>query len=65
MVLRPLRPFSLTVQAYLTHLHDAGFTGAPRPDQTLRLTPDGRWHTTAPADESAEFPQAGIVSHPR
>jgi hypothetical protein len=30
-VRRPLRPFSLTVQAYLAHLHDAGFTGAPLP----------------------------------
>src|SRR5271169_497310 len=28
---RPLRPFSLTVQAYLAHLRDAGFTGAPLP----------------------------------
>ena len=28
---RPLRPFSLTVQAYLAHLLDAGFTGAPLP----------------------------------
>jgi hypothetical protein len=30
-VRRPLRPFSLTVQAYLAHLHEAGFTGAPLP----------------------------------
>jgi aminoglycoside phosphotransferase (APT) family kinase protein len=30
-VRRPLRPFSLTVQAYLAHLRDAGFTGAPLP----------------------------------
>ena len=30
-VRRPLRPFSLTVQAYLTHLRDVGFTGAPLP----------------------------------
>ena len=30
-VRRPLRPFSLTVQAYLAHLPDAGFTGAPLP----------------------------------
>jgi hypothetical protein len=30
-VRRPLRPFSLTVQAYLAHLHGAGFTGAPLP----------------------------------
>ena len=30
-VRRPLRPFSLTVQAYLAHLRDAGFGGAPRP----------------------------------
>jgi aminoglycoside phosphotransferase (APT) family kinase protein len=30
-VRRPLRPFSLTVQAYLAHLRNAGFTGAPLP----------------------------------
>ena len=30
-VRRPLSPFSLTVQAYLAHLRDAGFTGAPLP----------------------------------
>jgi hypothetical protein len=30
-VRRPLRPFSLTVQAYLAHLRDAGFTGSPLP----------------------------------
>ena len=30
-VRRPVRPFSLTVQAYLAHLHDAGFPGAPVP----------------------------------
>jgi hypothetical protein len=30
-VRRPLRPFGLTVQAYLAHLRDAGFTGAPLP----------------------------------
>jgi hypothetical protein len=30
-VLRPLRPFSLTVQEYLAHLRDVGFAGAPLP----------------------------------
>jgi hypothetical protein len=30
-VRRPLRPFSLTVQAYLAHLRDAGFAAAPLP----------------------------------
>jgi hypothetical protein len=30
-VRRPLRPFSLTVQAYLAHLRDARFAGAPLP----------------------------------
>jgi hypothetical protein len=25
----PVRPFTTTVQAYLAHLHAAGFTGAP------------------------------------
>jgi aminoglycoside phosphotransferase (APT) family kinase protein len=30
-VRRPVRPFSMTIQAYLAHLHQAGFTGAPEP----------------------------------
>ncbi|MDP9846834.1 phosphotransferase enzyme family protein [Streptosporangium lutulentum] len=30
-VRRPVRPFTLTVQAYLAHLRDEGFTGAPVP----------------------------------
>lgn len=30
-VRRPVRPFTATVQAYLAHLHEAGFTGAPVP----------------------------------
>jgi hypothetical protein len=30
-VRRPLRPFSLTVQAYLAHLREAGFAAAPLP----------------------------------
>lgn len=30
-VRRPMRPFSLTVQAYLAHLRNARFTGAPLP----------------------------------
>jgi aminoglycoside phosphotransferase (APT) family kinase protein len=30
-VRRPVRPFTATVQAYLSHLHAAGFTGAPVP----------------------------------
>jgi aminoglycoside phosphotransferase (APT) family kinase protein len=30
-VRRPARPFTATVQAYLAHLHSAGFTGAPVP----------------------------------
>jgi hypothetical protein len=30
-VRRPLRPFSLTVHAYLAHLRDVGFTGVPLP----------------------------------
>jgi hypothetical protein len=38
-VRRPLRPFSLTIQAYLAHLRDAGFTGAPLP---LGLDEQGR-----------------------
>jgi hypothetical protein len=35
-VRRPVRPFSLTMRAYLAHLRDAGFTGAP--------LPPGTWH---------------------
>jgi aminoglycoside phosphotransferase (APT) family kinase protein len=38
-VRRPLRPFSLTIQAYLAHLRDAGFTGAPLP---LGVDEEGR-----------------------
>jgi phosphotransferase family enzyme len=30
-VRRPVRPFTLTIQAYLAHLHAAGFSGAPVP----------------------------------
>ena len=30
-VRRPVRPFTATIQAYLAHLHQAGFTGAPVP----------------------------------
>jgi Phosphotransferase enzyme family len=30
-VRRPTRPYTATVQAYLAHLHSAGFTGAPVP----------------------------------
>jgi hypothetical protein len=39
-VRRPLRPFGLTVQAYLARPRDAGFTGAPLPlgvDESSRL----------------------------
>jgi hypothetical protein len=28
---RPVRPFTRTIQAYLAHLHEAGFTAAPIP----------------------------------
>jgi hypothetical protein len=37
-VRRPLRPFSLTVQAYLAHLRDAGFAGAPSWSATATTT---------------------------
>ncbi|WP_307796963.1 phosphotransferase enzyme family protein [Actinomadura barringtoniae] len=30
-VRRPFRPFTATIQAYLSHLHRAGFSGAPEP----------------------------------
>jgi len=35
-VQRPLRPFSLTVQAHLARLREAGFTGAPLPGDERR-----------------------------
>jgi aminoglycoside phosphotransferase (APT) family kinase protein len=38
-VRRPVRPFTRTVQAYLAHLHQAGFTAAPVP---LGLDEQGR-----------------------
>ncbi|GGK78351.1 phosphotransferase [Sphaerisporangium melleum] len=38
-VRRPVRPFTLTIQAYLAHLHAAGFSGAPVP---LGLDEQGR-----------------------
>jgi hypothetical protein len=43
-VRRSPRPFSLTVQAYLAHLRDAGFTGAPlsRGFPHLGRVPDDR-----------------------
>jgi aminoglycoside phosphotransferase (APT) family kinase protein len=40
-VRRPVRPFTATIQAYLAHLHEVGFTGAPVPlgidDQGLEV----------------------------
>jgi aminoglycoside phosphotransferase (APT) family kinase protein len=38
-VRRPVRPFTKTIQAYLAHLHAAGFTAAPVP---LGLDEEGR-----------------------
>jgi Phosphotransferase enzyme family len=38
-VRRPVRPFTMTIQAYLAHLHQAGFTAAPVP---LGLDEQGR-----------------------
>ncbi len=52
-VRRPLRPFSLTVQAYLAHLRDAGFTGAPLP---LGLDEQGR--------EMLSFVPGDVPRHP-
>ena len=46
-VRRPVRPFSLTVQAYLAHLRDAGFTGAPLP---LGVDEQGREVLSVPGD---------------
>jgi hypothetical protein len=52
-VRRPLRPFSLTVQAYLAHLRDAGFTGAPLP---LGVDEQGR--------EVLSFVSGDVPRHP-
>jgi hypothetical protein len=52
-VRRPLRPFSLTVQAYLAHLHDGGFTSAPRP---LGIDEQGR--------EVLSFVPGDVPRHP-
>jgi aminoglycoside phosphotransferase (APT) family kinase protein len=38
-VRRPVRPFTATIQAYLAHLQEAGFTGAPVP---LGIDDEGR-----------------------
>ena len=52
-VRRPLRPFSLTVQAYLAHLRDAGFTGAPLP---LGVDEQGREVLSFVSGEVARWP---------
>ena len=52
-VRRPLRPFSLTVQAYLAHLRDVGFTGAPLP---LGVDEQGR--------EVLSFVPGGVPDNP-
>jgi Phosphotransferase enzyme family len=52
-VRRPLRPFSLTVQAYLAHLRDAGFTGAPLP---LGVDEQGREVLSFVPGEVARWP---------
>ncbi len=52
-VRRPLRPFSLTVQAYLAHLRDAGFTGAPLP---LGVDEQGREVLSFVPGEAATWP---------
>ena len=60
-VRRPLRPFSLTVQAYLAHLRDAGFTGAPRPlgvdeqgREVLSFVPGDVPRSPLPAEAASE-----------
>jgi Phosphotransferase enzyme family len=52
-VRRPLRPFSLTVQAYLAHLRDAGFAGAPLP---LGVDEQGREVLSFVPGEVARWP---------
>ena len=60
-VRRPLRPFSLTVQAYLAHLRDAGFTGAPLPlgvdeqgREVLSFVPGGVPRNPLPAETAGD-----------
>jgi hypothetical protein len=52
-VRRPLRPFSLTVQAYLAHLRDAGFDGAPLP---LGVDEQGREVLSFVHGDAARYP---------
>src|SRR6201987_4407055 len=58
---RPLRPFSLTVQAYLAHLRDAGFASAPLPlgvdeqeREVLSFVPGDRARWLPPPERAGE-----------
>jgi Phosphotransferase enzyme family len=60
-VRRPLRPFSLTVQAYLARLRDVGFTGAPLPlgvdeqgREVLSFVPGEVHHHPVPPEAAGE-----------
>ena len=58
-VRRPLRPFSLTVQAYLAHLRDAGFLGAPLP---LGVDEQGREVLSfVPGDVARDLPSSATA----
>ena len=67
-VRRPLRPFSLTVQAYLAHLRDAGFAGAPLPlgvdergREVLSFVPGDVARWLPPADRAGEEVLAALA----
>jgi aminoglycoside phosphotransferase (APT) family kinase protein len=58
-VRRPLRPFSLTVQAYLAHLRDVGFLGAPLP---LGVEEQGREVLSfVPGDVARDLPPSATA----
>jgi hypothetical protein len=67
-VRRPTRPYTATVQAYLAHLHSAGFTGAPVP---LGIDDQGREvlsyvagdvpHRPLPAETAGDDVLAGLA----
>jgi hypothetical protein len=67
-VRRPVRPFTATVQAYLAHLHSAGFTGAPVPlgvdDQgreMLSYVPGDVPHRPLPAETTGDDVLAALA----
>lgn len=67
-VRRPVRPFTQTVQAYLAHLHQAGFTAAPVPlgideqgREVLSFVPGYTPREPLPADTAGEEVLAALA----